>query len=531
MANKTKKTAKSSKFKAPTVRVERGERLPAVDIKAKDPLLYFRLPERLRTPQGSEKGLYQPVRSRALSTVQENWWQHVPRDLADTHLSEAFAGKKLAPQASGGMQRWVTVRGIGSPSGWNPQQKEAWTKYENALAQSVVTAEKDWHKEIDQSMKKEREAEKARKIREREAEKERKVREREAEKKRKIREREAAEVALAQSAENWRAEEWERAVQEGTEDFLVRNGVLPSLLDNVAEDAPLYVAARQYGEERASFQQGLASPSRAPVVQAHRRQMARKVAERQQRETSRFSLLDVDPVLSKPQAVRTRLADTLRADYARAITPEERRRILPRLRRAEAGVRRDELRRLSPEKRAAWEKMEQEKDTSVARRISALSIDTLLPNLPNKRRTGHAHLKRQPRALIGRIHSLPSPSRVSPARMRIDDDRTVEEQIASPRGRYTSPTAVAPAPLPQLPMEIAQRVDAEAHERAMSKVGPMVDRGDYAMGEAREWRQRFDREYTQAKRELWLEAAALLKADELSETGSTTGRFGLLEID
>ena len=502
MATKAK-TGKGRKTasKEPTIYTERGQRLPAVDVRT--PPLYFRLPLKLRSPNTSNRRagipLYQPIYDAAFEKVQQDWWDKYPASLAERYLSSAFSGQ-LAPEQSGVTSGFMTVRGIGSPSQWTPAQHQAWLEYEEAARRSVDDAEKDYHKEIEQRLKAQRAEEK----------------------RRKERERVEREAAIEEEGEQARKDEWDALVKEGTWQYWRQQGVSKSMPINPNPEQA--AAAHQFGQEWAALQEAFLGPSKAPEVQKHLRKLRQEVATRRAREPGRLPGVEVgdwqrppgaEPLelaeeerkrqrkeaesnffgelaykpkfgakLSKAQIARERAIEKLRGQLSLAIVPKERRSILARLKRIEAVARKKSpplpKRQLKQQRKRQWKEVE---------RFRLLS----------------------PTSSVGRTSAQPKS-----------------------RGRYSSPVTIE-TPI-RVPFDVAQRVDEQARAQALARLPPMPADDDYNMIGTREWRRQFNATYAPIRQALWEEAIAALGAERQAAKQraryleSDDSRFANLEI-
>lgn len=121
------------------VRFEDGNYMPAVNVKP--PALHRRLPADLAdAPQWAIDA--------AFEMVKDQWWDSIPQELTDEHLKPAFKGCQPHARGAGRSRGWVAVEGIGIPGDWTTDQVGAWSRFEEAMGQSIVDAEKMFHQEI-----------------------------------------------------------------------------------------------------------------------------------------------------------------------------------------------------------------------------------------------------------------------------------------------------------------------------------------------------------------------------------------------
>lgn len=119
-------------------RFEDGEQVPAINVKP--PLLYHRMPAELQSVSAD-------IRNEAFEEVKDEWWDLVAPDLAQHYLFPAF-DEQLGVRKAGRNAGWLIVVGIGSPEGWSAKQLKAWHRFEKAVKQSMLDAEKEWHRQI-----------------------------------------------------------------------------------------------------------------------------------------------------------------------------------------------------------------------------------------------------------------------------------------------------------------------------------------------------------------------------------------------
>lgn len=489
MPRKSKR--RPSKLSTPIVWSGYGGRLPAVRVQP--PSTHFRLPKSLRskmeegaTFEGRVLKQLAPARKQiaedAFNKVQKDWWDQIPQKLAEELLLGPF-GERPTTESAGKSSGYVTVRGVKTPTRWTPEQRQVWADYEAALHESLGTAEQTYRKDLVARLKAEKMKAEA-----------------EAEAVRKRARADKAQLAKAQAAEREvkrvarELEKWEREVE--------KYGRFAGLKRELKYDA---VYAKKLAEE---------SAKKSPKHQALLR-VEEKLAKAYNKE-HQFS-----PNLPKLSARLRRVRRALEKFRSPAsVARDERERERDHLRFSKLEIGSPNRTRYTPA--SGPESAEAESVAPSSGKVQygdSVMWNGQLGSVTQVNPDGTVEV-----TMYGTNDTVTTNPDQDPYWNReMDDPITGKSSSIEMEGEVQT---VAPSSsLPPLPIAVAQRIDAEARERAEAEVG---SRGrEFAKTEKR------------IKKELWLQAheeiasraEAAANDSRHAHFVSPHGRFRKVEID